>query len=79
MNSLARFEEDIFDGVSMTCRQAYPDGLMRMRSTVQEAVRVQLSGTLLGRIAEIFRPRTKMGICHMLVNEKRMRWVRADG
>ena len=73
-------KEDLYVGVSDTCRdESWPDGLVRMRKTLHDAAHFSLNGSVLANFPSMIGAAHKKGMCHMLVNDKRLRWVNPHG
>lgn len=71
----ADIKNDIYDGVIDSCEDAHPNGLERMRATVRAAAQFPLSHESIASIPGAIKASEKKGICHMLVNDKRLHWV----
>lgn len=67
-------KQETFDAVVDVCERSYPNGFERLNTVLQHATTVQLS-SLLARIPDWIGPSEKKGVCHMLVNDKRIGWV----
>ncbi|MBY6269793.1 ABC-three component system protein [Parageobacillus thermoglucosidasius] len=65
-------KEEIYSGVVDICLQDYKSGLIRVNTTLSEARKISLDGNELGKI----NPSDKSGMCHELVNEFRLKWVK---
>lgn len=64
-------QDDIYHGVIDTCQGAYPNALERLRATVSQASRLDVSGNAL---VSVTRVPDKQGICHQLANDDRLSW-----
>lgn len=65
-------QDDLYDAVIETADSHHADGLERLRQTLEQAVRAQLSSNVL--IQEM-RPADRLGMCHQLANDDRLTWV----
>jgi len=65
-------KDEIYSGVIDICAQKYDHGLARANSTLSEARKISLDGNELGKI----NPSDKSGMCHELVNDKKLKWVK---
>lgn len=63
-------------GVSNTARKSYPNGYERMLGVMEQAVNIQVSQYLLSRSPHWISNKIKMGVCHFLVNDNKLRWVK---
>lgn len=72
-------KDDLYDGVCDTCRDpSHVDGLARMRATLRDASHFDINGSVLVEFPALIRAAHKKGMCHMLVNDKRLKWVNND-
>ena len=63
-------------GVSNTARRSYPNGYERMLGVMEQAVNIQVSQYILSRSPYWISNKIKMGVCHFLVNDNKLRWVK---
>lgn len=68
-------KDEVFDGVITTSDKEYVTGYDRMIAVIEHATVVQLSKNLQDRMLDWIGPGEKKGICHMLVNDKRLKWI----
>ncbi len=67
-------KNETFHGVIDTCESSHPNGLTRLRETLNQSVSLTFhSSPLFSVIAN----RDKQGICHQLANEDRLTWMKA--
>lgn len=66
-------KEQIFDGVIDTVNQEHANGYRRVLATTSQAVNVQLSSS---EYVPYVEPGDRKGICHHLVNDKKIHWVK---
>ena len=70
-----QLQEEIFQGVVDICEDDHDSGLERMKSTVSQAARVSTHSTPLASVTGVA---DKQGICHQLVDNKRLSWMDED-
>ncbi|MBS3986293.1 MAG: hypothetical protein KGZ66_11920 [Selenomonadales bacterium] len=68
-------KEDMYDGVSTTCDQDFDHGYARLIEVLKQAVVVPVGKSLLSNIPNWIGNSEKKGVCHMLVNDGKIRWV----
>lgn len=66
-------QQDIFDGVIDTHDAAHPDGYHKVCAVTKTAREVQITANAL---ISCTQPKDRDGICHQLVNEERLRWIK---
>lgn len=71
-NTFEGLQKELFDAVIETTDAEHPDGLERLRHTLEQAVNAQLSANALIQVTE---PAHRRGICHQLANDDRLTWV----
>ena len=71
-NTFEGLQNELYDAVIETAAAEHPDGLERLRQTLEQAVNAQLSANALITVTE---PADRRGICHQLANEDRLTWV----
>lgn len=69
---------EVFDGIIDTCDQPYDNGYKRLLTVIDRAGGIPLSKKNEDMLLEWLGPGEKKGMCHMLVNDKRIRWVDND-
>lgn len=70
-------KEEIESGVIDTWESDYKDGFERMSCVLTQATNTTTESTLLGRDTKWVSNDVKKGICHVLVNEKKLKgWVK---
>lgn len=72
-NCFENFKNEIFDGVIEIVSSDHSDGYEKLQATIQESVRVSISNSPLQSYIKL---KDKKGICHHLVNESRIKWVK---
>ena len=60
------------DGLQITLYQTHKDGYERMMATSKHASQLQIDANIL---RDTLRPNDRVGICHHLANEDKLRWV----
>lgn len=68
-------KEQILEGISITVDKLHADGYARLVETTEKAVTVQIDSNPL---KDALRPNDRIGICHHLANEDKLRWVPND-
>lgn len=66
-------QQDIFDGVIDTHDAVHPDGYHKVCAVTKTAREVQITANAL---ISCTQPKDRDGICHQLVNEERLRWIK---
>ncbi len=69
-------KDETFDGVKNTARKTFPNGYERMLGVMEQAVLIQVKKYILSQSPNWISNRIKMGICHFLVNDNKLRWVK---
>jgi len=67
------FKQYIKDAIIDTVTDNYSNGFVRMKETLKQVQTIDLSGNILGQVT---RPSDRKGICHQLVNDTKIRWVK---
>jgi hypothetical protein len=68
-------QKQVYDGVVDTEQQDWPCGYTRAVEVTKIAQSISITNTPL---ASCLQPKSLQGICHQLVNDKRLRWVHHD-
>ncbi|MEG0963723.1 MAG: hypothetical protein RSF88_12830, partial [Lachnospiraceae bacterium] len=68
-------KDEVFDGVITTCEKDYDSSLKRLTAVMEHATGVPISNNLQDRMLDWVGPGEKKGVCHMLVNDKRLTWM----
>jgi len=66
------FKEDIYDGVINTVETKFNNGLMKARAVEDKSIEIEIDSNPL---KDACRPIDKKGICHHLINDKKISWV----
>lgn len=73
-----RLKEDTYDGISDTCWQDYSNGYIRLIEVLKHATVITLSKSYLSQITNLIGNSEKKGVCHLLVNDGKIKWVMED-
>ena len=71
-------KDEMYDGVVVTEEKDYDFGYDRMMAVLEHATTVGLSSNLQLLTLDWIGPGEKKGICHMLVNDEKLRWIEGD-
>lgn len=71
------WKTDTYDFISPTLSMIYPDAYQRMLEVMREAVKCQTTSPI-EEFKNIMRPTSRKGVCHILANEGRLKWVDDD-
>ena len=74
-NPFATLMEETFDGIIDVHDRDYKNGYERLSSVLIHATTLPITKSLLGKMPHWIGSKEKKGICHMLVNERRIKWV----
>ena len=69
-------KDEIYGGVKNTLRRSHPNGYERMLAVMEHADKLPIYNYLLAEAKYWLNGDIKRGVCHHLVNEKRMEWVK---
>lgn len=68
-------QEDIYQGVIDICDLDYTDGFERMTAALNKSSSLSVESSPLRSATRV---KDKQGVCHQLVNEKKLKWVEED-
>jgi len=71
-------KEDMYDGIEEVYEEDYDDGVERLKAVLQQSSVITLNGSILSFIPGLLQNSAKKGICHMLVNDGKIKWVTED-
>ena len=71
-NEYEVLQDEIHDGVQETYLDTHDDGYARLLATTKAALALQITDHAL---LPVLRPTDRRGVCHQLVNDKRLVWV----
>lgn len=69
-------KQETLTGVKDTARKPQPNGYERMLSVMEQAVHVPLNNYLLSKSPYWISGNIKKGVCHHLVNDGKLKWVK---
>ena len=69
-------KEETFDGVKDTVRKSYANGYEKMLSVMEHASILTFENYLLSRSPYWISSKIKKGVCHHLVNDGKLKWVK---
>lgn len=69
-------KEETLDGVKDTARKSYPNGYEKMLSVMEHASTLAFENYLLSKSPYWISSKIKKGVCHHLVNEGKLKWVK---
>jgi len=72
-------EEETYEGVIETWDSEYVDGLARMNAVLSQAAKLSIDSSILCKETNWVTEGAKKGICHILVNEDRVKgWIKDE-
>lgn len=74
-----KIKEDAYSGVRPTYRANHVSPYEKMNATLIEAVNVPLTQSHISSTTGLFGSTQRQGVVHMLVNDKKLRWVENAG
>ena len=80
-NLIGQFDalkDETFDGVKDTARQTHPNGYERMLAVMTQAVNAPVTNYILSSSPYWISGKIKKGVCHHLVNDGKLKWVRRN-
>jgi hypothetical protein len=75
-NEFGSLQDEIHDGIQEAYLRDHTSGYNRLLTTTESATRLQITDHAL---VVVLQPADKRGICHQLVNDKRLIWVEDNG
>lgn len=75
-NQFTILKDETWAGIKNTARKSYPDGYEKMLSVMEQAAVIQVAQYTLSRSPNWISNRIKMGVCHFLVNDNILKWVK---
>lgn len=75
-NQFDVLKEEVLDGVKDTVRKSHPNGYERMLSVMELAVALPVPNYLLSSSPFWISGKIKKGVCHHLVNDHKIRWIK---
>lgn len=71
-------KDETYDGVKDTARQTHPNGYERMLAVMTQAVNAPVTNYILSSSPYWISGKIKKGVCHHLVNDGKLKWVRRN-
>lgn len=75
-NQFKVLKDETLAGVRNTARKSYSDGYERMLAVMEQVVHIQANQYILSPSPYWLSNKIKMGVCHFLVNDNKLRWVK---
>lgn len=75
-NQFDVLKDETLAGVRNTSQKAFPNGYERLLGVMEQAAAIQVHQYILSPSPNWIGNRIKMGVCHFLVNDKKLRWVK---
>lgn len=72
-------KSEMYAGVRNTAMKRYDDGFERMLNVMERAIATSVNQYILSRSPYWINNRIKQGVCHFLVNDGKLRWVKRNG
>lgn len=69
-------KEETLDGVKDTAKKVYPNGYEKMLTVMEQASALTLENYLLSKSPYWISAKIKKGVCHHLVNDGKLKWVK---
>lgn len=78
-NQFDVLKAETLSGVKDTEKRRHLDGYERMLAVMEQAVALPVTNYLLSQSPNWISGSIKKGVCHFLVNDRRLRWVKRNG
>ena len=75
-NQFDVLKEETLSGVKDTARRQHPNGYEKMLSVMEHATTLPVDNYLLCKSPYWISGKIKKGVCHHLVNDGKLKWVR---
>lgn len=75
-NQFDVLKEETLDSVKDTARKSYPNGYEKMLSVMEQASTLTFENYLLSKSPYWISSKIKKGVCHHLVNDGKLKWVK---
>lgn len=69
-------KDETFNGVKDTAKRSHPNGYERMLAVMEQAVTTPVTNYILSASPYWISGKIKKGVCHHLVNDGKLRWIR---
>lgn len=76
INQFDVLKGETYSGVKDTARRKFEDGYDRMLAVMEQAVIIQVNQYILSRSPYWISNEIKKGVCHFLVNDNKIKWVK---
>lgn len=70
--------DDTYDGIINTCRKNYNNGFDRLLCVLEQSLIINLNNSQLFHIPEMVNNKRRLGFCHILVNDSRIKWTEEE-
>lgn len=74
----SELKEEMYDGIITTRDRRFPSSFDRLTEVMEKATQVHISQNMNIAMLDWVGPGEKKGICHMLVNDKKLKWTEDD-
>jgi hypothetical protein len=71
-------KEETYDGIFDVYSQDYQHGFDRLLRVMTQVAAIQINKSSISKLPEWIGNKEKKGVCHILVNDKRIKWVVRD-
>lgn len=68
-------KDEVEEGIYETCRRSYSDAVHKVDAVMEQASKVPISSWVDDATFRWIGPAEKKGVCHILVNDERFKWV----
>ena len=75
---IKKLKEEILDAVKPISRLSYDNAFIKMTNVITESTRTNLSSSLISRNTSLLGNKERKGVCHDLVNDNELWWVKKD-
>ena len=76
LNQFDVLKDETFVGVKYTAKRTHPNGFEHMLAVMEQAVVAPVTNYLLSTSPYWISGKIKKGVCHHLVNDDKLTWVR---
>lgn len=74
-NPIDELKEEVEEGIYETRRRSYKNALLKVNAVMEQAAKVPISSSVDKATFNWIGPAEKKGVCHILVNDERFKWV----
>lgn len=75
-NQFDVLKNETLNGVKNTWKKSYPSGYQRMLAVMDSALTIQVTNYILGNVPKWISNDIRQGVCHFLVKEGKLYWVK---